>query len=83
MITCSQQRDATVVAGTVDGLVSIRRREEGSAPAAARRKKVMYRNVGDFLPSNNLAQDTILSASNKIIVPHQTKVGWIKIIDLT
>jgi len=68
------QRDTTVVAGTVDGLVSIRRREEGSAPAATKRKKVTYRNVGDFTPSNNLAQDTILSANNKLVVLNQTKV---------
>lgn len=70
-----QQRDSTVVVGTVDGLVSIRRREEDATPSQSQKKKVAYRNVGDFLPSASLAQNTIIGTGGKLIVPHVPKVS--------
>jgi len=72
------QRDSTVVVGTVDGLVSVRRREEDANPLPTRQKRVTYRNVGDFVRSPGLAHDTILAAGNQVVVPNPGKVKELK-----
>lgn len=64
-----------MVAGTVDGLVSIRRREENAALLPTRRNKITYRNVGEMLPSTSLSQDTVIAASNQVTVANPGKVS--------
>uniref|UniRef100_A0A1B6D9D7 U3 small nucleolar RNA-associated protein 15 homolog n=1 Tax=Clastoptera arizonana TaxID=38151 RepID=A0A1B6D9D7_9HEMI len=63
------QRDATIVAGTVDGLVSIRRREEDTTPTVKRKKnKISYRNVGDFFPTSEVTDDIIMTTSKDMLI---------------
>lgn len=61
--------------GTADGLVSIRRREEDTAPVSKRKNKFIYRNVGDVLPSASLTRDTFISATNQVVVANTGKVS--------
>jgi len=50
----SQASDETVVAGMVDGLVSITRREEETRPTKQERKKVSYRYAPDGFQSTSV-----------------------------
>lgn len=70
--------DSTVVIGTVDGLVSIRRREEEPNKPAIKKKRnrVSYRNAGDILALENITQQDIsetVLANGDVVVHNMIK----------